>query len=107
MSTLALIEEKLRKKKLEKWIRVYLGDSSRSLLECKGKSISEDVHFDAVAANLPWVLNSIEYFDENIKIMKCLKDNLLEGIPCIFVSKNEISNELKELGFEVEGIAHV
>ena len=39
--------------------------------------------------------------------MKCLKDNLLEGIPCIFVSKNEISNELKELGFEVEGIAHV
>ena len=39
--------------------------------------------------------------------MKCLKDNLLESIPSIFVSKNEISNELKELGFEVEGIAHI
>jgi hypothetical protein len=63
-----------------------------------------------VVANLPWGMNTADYVEENIKILKSLRHRLQNGIPCAFVHKDDkLSSEttMKTLGYEILGHAYI
>jgi len=91
----------------KKWIKTIVGDSSQSIILRDTTTKGKHFQIDAVAANLPWGLNSIEYLNENTKIMRSLKHDLNDCTPLVFISKNDITDDLQKLGFKVLGHASI
>ena len=83
------------KDRVEKEAEVYQHDSSR---ERKGEEEFKPV--DCVVANLPWGLNSIEYADENQQILQSIRSRIKSGMPCIFITKQDLQKEMKAAGFD-------
>jgi hypothetical protein len=88
--------------------------SSTRILQKEWDAIKD---IDCVVANLPWGVNTIQYQDENSRILRavrnCLefgssrRDNRGAGIPCAFVTKESDSYLFEAAGYEVLGEAHV
>ena len=63
---------------------------------------------DCVVANFPWGQNTIAYQDDNIRILERLGASLRPGTPCAIMSKlPQLQTEMKRLGFNILGDAHV
>ena len=70
---------------------------------------------DCVVANLPWGVNSIDYVEENKRILRAVRARLSTpigkntsggfGIPCAFVTKDNDCLMFEEAGFHVVGQA--
>ena len=88
------------------FVQVCLGDSSQSIIPSKIID-SNMLPPDMVTVNLPWGHNSVDYYNENVKILTCLQTSLRKGTPCAFVSKKDIQSDLEKLGFCVQGIVSI
>jgi hypothetical protein len=53
---------------------------------------------DCVVANLPWGRNSVEYADENRRILCSVRARIESGTPCAFVTRVPSSADLSESG---------
>ncbi|CAJ1936752.1 unnamed protein product [Cylindrotheca closterium] len=62
---------------------------------------------DCVIANLPWGINSsVDDDDQNVKILRSVRQRILPRTPCAFVTRS--AEEMVDFGgFEVLGQAHV
>jgi len=67
-----------------------------------------------VVANLPWGRNSILYVDENKRILRSVRSQIIAGTPCAFITRPSDSGEDKapsllfeSTGFDVLGQAFV
>ena len=56
-------------------------------------------HIDCVVSNLPWGLNSIQYIDDNRRILTSIREQIRPGTPCAFITKEDIPF-LDDLGYE-------
>jgi SAM-dependent methyltransferase len=54
--------------------------------------------FDCVVANLPWGRNSVEFVDENRRILCSVRARIDSGIPCAFITGLPSSEDLSESG---------
>ena len=91
-------------------IHVHRGDSSESVrrtFDDTSHDIQRRIQPDMVTANLPWGQNTVDYYQANKRILKCLQQSLQQGVPCAFVSKDEIKDDLEQLGFQIKGFAFI
>ena len=65
---------------------------------------------DCVVANLPWGENTVDYIDENLKILKAIIPQMKAGSPCVFIHKDEkLSNHktMNSMGYQILGEANI
>jgi tRNA G10 N-methylase Trm11 len=62
---------------------------------------------DCVVANLPWGINSVEYSGETVHIIQSIRQRLIKGTPCVFITKESGLELFEDSGFEILGRAHV
>jgi hypothetical protein len=60
-----------------------------------------------VVSNLPWGVNSVDYIDENYRILRSIHVRLSSDTPCVFVTKSEESKMFQETGYEILAQAHI
>lgn len=60
-----------------------------------------------VVSNLPWGVNSIDYADENYRILRSVHTRLAKGTPCVFVTKAQESKLFHETGYEILAQARI
>lgn len=53
---------------------------------------------DCLIANLPWGKNTVDYVDQNKKILESVRKRLKDGAPCIFIHKDGNLSNPKVLG---------
>ena len=80
--------------------QVYCHDSTMPWPETSGE-------VDCVVANLPWGLNTIDYQNENAKILQSVRTRIRAGTPCAFVTKDSHLALYERVGFQVVGEACV
>ena len=66
-----------------------------------------ETEIDCVVANLPWGVNSIEYLEENWRILDAVRSRISTAIPCAFVTRDPSLDLFRDTGFEVVGQAYV
>ena len=80
-------------------------------IECKDSSQPPQrdslEHPDCVVANLPWGVNSIDYVDENYRILESIQARISPGTPCTFVTRTADSGLFSKAGFEILAQAHI
>lgn len=54
---------------------------------------------DCVVSNLPWGLNSVQYIDDNRRILTQVRELIRPGIPCAFIAKADLPF-LADVGYE-------
>jgi hypothetical protein len=80
----------------------------RSAGQKRQPSESNTKMFDCMVANLPWGQNTLEYYEENGKIIQNLPPFLVKGAPCAFVTKTSDATKLLEsAGYRILGSANI
>jgi tRNA G10 N-methylase Trm11 len=95
------LESLFQEEKVRLFATVQLHDSSNLWEEENGTEIN------CVVANLPWGVNSVEYLQENDRILRSVRARISTGIPCAFVTRDPDITLFTGAGFEVLGQAHV
>lgn len=81
---------------------VQLHDSSNL-----GEDKIDGGEIDCVVANLPWGVNSVDYLEENNRILHAVRSRISSGTPCAFVTRESSMFLFAGAGFQVLGQAHV
>jgi tRNA G10 N-methylase Trm11 len=91
----------LGEEKVKSMTNIQLHDSSSNMWK------ESETEIDCVVADLPWGVNSIEYVEENSRILKSVRARLSTGIPCALVTRDPDPNIFTDSDFEVIGQAYV
>lgn len=71
-------------------------------IECKDSAIVQRTEYpDCVVANLPWGVNSIEYLDENLRILQAVQSRLQPGTPCVMVTRKPELEIFQQAGYSI------
>jgi len=79
-------------------VHIECRDSST---EFKTTTSSSSDFPSGVVANLPWGINSVDYQNENEKILTAVRTRLKPSTPCVFITRNAESKLFQDTGYEI------
>jgi hypothetical protein len=78
-------------------------------VECRDSSseFNKNEFPAGVVSNLPWGVNSVEYQNENQKILASVHARLKAGTPCVFMTKNAELKLFQDAGYAIVAQARI
>jgi hypothetical protein len=91
--TLRNLEYMYPKELIEQRATVQVRDSSTSLRDDEKELLLTNSCAVCCCANLPYGQNSVEYFEENERILQSLRERISTGTPCAFITRGSTASD--------------